>query len=298
MAASMALFDVHFHLARAAGRLPRMSNRYEPAHLEQAIEGLAGESQKLRHSVAATLLSTPRQLTSRHEQAVFDHLVPEAGPDSREQLVRIHRDYVTQPAARRTPMDPRSTADELHSTVWIPSGVLTEVMFDSRSVTARAWHLVSKPLEEIAPRLNPQNWDADRRFIDAAFGISRRSDCTVDHRREEHETLLPPEYADEVLHEAVSASFPVSLAVDLTVSFRKDFGAPVANHALYQLRCDHAQWLDRDEGHCYVRETDDGRLVYLTKHLSFTSAAPDFLLPVVAILLPEWLQSILQLPLE
>jgi hypothetical protein len=297
MAASKALFDVHVHLARAAGRLPRIDTPYEPMDLVPAVERLSIERRNLRHSVAASLLSSQVRMTPSQREALFENLVPEACRDSCQRLDSLHQEYGSRRRIGRSAVDPQPTDDELHPMIWIPWEPVLEVSFDSQSVTARAWCFVSKPLEEIAPKLDPQNWDAGGRFIDAAFGISRRSNCNVDHRREIHEVRLGCEFENQVLHEEVSASslpIPLSLSCDLNVTFRKDFGSPVPNHVIYELRCNHQKFIDRNEGHCYVREVGDRRLVYCGKHVSFIANAPPLLPAIAAILLPEWLQSTLQ----
>jgi hypothetical protein len=294
MACSRAFSDLHYHVARAAGRLSDIE--YEPLDILRALKEFSVEKPNLRHMMAGTMLSSQLELKPQEEDAVFEYLVPEAAKSTCERLVTCHLEYKKRrEEVQRRPMEDPQAAAELPS-AWIPWDVVTEVTVNTPCVTAAAWYLTSSRLEDIAPKLDPQEWDADPYFIDAAFGIAS-PDCAVAHDENMYGVQLRPPYIDKSLHEEVSGSVgPIQLriACDLKVSFKQAFGSPVSNHAIYDLVCNHQGWVARNEGHCYVRDQgENGRLIYIKKHLCFTERAPALLTPLAPVVFPIWLKSLL-----
>ena len=293
MAASRALFDLQCHVNRAGGRPPGAHPGYQPEPLLKSIRNLGSESRQVRHMTAGALLASRLSLSDAEHSAVLEHLVPE-GRRAKQPDVPSEQPYPGAPDRKiAAPTHLLTRARSGESAAWV-SDEQSEVSQSGRCTTASAWLRTDAPIELIAPKLDPQNWDAAGSFIEEAFGISPSTVCATTHTK----VLLGDEgYEDQRLHEQVRASLgPLSegLACDLNVSFRQDFDSPVPNHALYELVCDHKGWIDRNEGHCYVREVEPGlRLLFASKHLCFNEHAPPLLSIVAPLVLPVWLRLIL-----
>ena len=294
MAAPRALFDLQCHVNRASGRPPVRHRDYQPEPLLKSIRDLAPEGRQIRRLTAGSVLNSRLALSDAEYSAVFENLVPD-GRRVSQLSVPVQPDYGT-PDLEIVSLKYLVTQSANAEPSWL-SDEQSEVSQNGLCTTASAWLRTTAPLEEIAPRIDPQNWDNAESFIEAAFGISPFTDCMTPHTVADEVKLGNDGYENQRLHEQVSASLgPLSegLACDLNVSFGKDFGSPVPNHALYELICDHKGWIDRNEGHCYVKEESPNvRLLFASKHLCFKKTAPP-LLPVVApLVLPVWLRLIL-----
>jgi hypothetical protein len=299
MAAPKALFDLQYYVCRSAGQVAAGESLVQPAIFTQALEGLAGQSLQLRHIMATKVLTSPMRgrLTAIEQDALLENLVPEARgrPEAFKQL--------TWGGALQGKARPLRSYYRLggpsfdQPTEWDRWDLHSEVRSHLDCTTAQTWFHTSAPLAEIAPRLDPQLWDARPEFIDEAFGIDSYSDCNVQHDKATNEIDLGRSgYRNKRLHEKVSGSFgelSAGLSCDLTVSFEKAFGATVPNHALYELHCNHERLIKRNEGQSYVKDEGKlGRLVYASKHLCFTDDAPEFLRAIAPVLLPIWLTAI------
>jgi hypothetical protein len=294
MAAPKALFDLQYYVCQSAGQMPASESLVLPAALTEAFEGLAQQSPQLRHLMATKILTSPlrRRLTAIQQDALLENLVPEA--EGRPQAF----DQLTWRGALPGEVRPLRSFYRLggpkfgQPTEWDRWDLHSEVTSHLDCTTAQTWFHTSAPLTEIAPRLDPQLWDAR-----PAFGIDSNTNCNVPHDEATHGIELGTAgYYKKRLHEKVSGSFgdlSAGLSCDLTVTFEPAFGATVPNRALYELRCNHEDVIERNEGQCYVKDEQGlGRLVYASKHLRFTEDAPEFLRAIAPVLLPIWLTAI------
>ncbi len=300
MAAPKALFDLQYHVCRSAAQVAASDGLGQAATLTQTMEELAGQSPQLRRLMAATVLTSPlgQRLTSIEHGALVANLLPKAERRAVEFVEVTGAREAFQRPAQATESSDRVREPELKQpTEWDVRYLHSEVASHADCTTAQTWFYTFAPLAEIAPRLDPQLWDANPDFIDEAFGIDINSDCNVQHGKTDEVYLGTAGYHNRRLHERVSGSFgqlSAGLSCDLTVSFEPAFGAAVPNRALYELHCNHERLIKRNEGQCYVRDEQAlGRLVYASKHLCFTNDAPDFFRAIAPVLLPIWLRAIL-----
>jgi hypothetical protein len=177
--------------------------------------------------------------------------------------------------------------EEFHHIV--ADGFGAEWSVEPGGIAGKAWMQSPRSFREIAPTLDPQDWDAVSTAFPLTFGLDKATYHMVPHTPADAVRLPKTGYRNQLMHEEV-ALLSLTESCDLNIDYFADGDSPdgTPNHATYSLRFSHNGDFTRNQGEFHV---DAGSRVTVTKDVLMTDPLK---LELARLILPLWMLAILE----